>query len=91
MTKTNRLEYEYILEIADRALPLYADFGLPDDKLTITMDLDFAHECYPIDLFALLKADESTFVHDVFGIRRHMNRRTKKLEGCFVPRTALAE
>ena len=30
--------------------------------------------------------DDHNFAHDVFGIRRHMNRKTAKLEDHFVPR-----
>jgi hypothetical protein len=88
-THTSKLEFDYIMKIADRALPLYAEVNLPDSKLTISMDLEFAHASSPIDLAALLVADDQTFNHDVLGIRRHMNRKTCKLEGCFGPRTAL--
>jgi hypothetical protein len=82
---------DYILEIADRALGLYREFGLQDNKLTVTMDLEFAHHAVTIDLPGLLAADNETFAHDVFGIRRHINRKTGQLEGCFLPRTALQE
>ena len=52
------------------------------------MDLDYADQDCPLDLSALLEAPDSDFAHDVFGIRRHLNRQTKKLEGHFLPRYA---
>lgn len=87
--KISRYELEQISKIADRALPLYAELDLPDNKLTITMDLASAHIDCPIDLAELLVADDATFGHDVLGIRRHINRKTAKLEDSFLPRTAL--
>lgn len=39
-----------------------------------------------LDLTALLAADDSNFAHDVFGIRRHLNRDTGELEDFFTPR-----
>lgn len=89
--KTTRAEFDYILQIANRAAPLYAEFNLPDSKLTISMDLEFAHASCPIDLPALLAADDRTFNHDVLGIRKHMDRTLGKLYGCFVPRTAVTQ
>lgn len=40
----------------------------------------------PVDLAALLKADNREFVHDAFGIARHINRETGELMDCFLPR-----
>lgn len=42
----------------------------------------------PLKLEALAKADEANFAHDVFGIRRHIDRETGKLGDCFLPRFA---
>jgi hypothetical protein len=40
----------------------------------------------PLRLFDLAAAPEFDFVHDVFGIYRHIDRETGKLSDCFVPR-----
>ncbi len=51
------------------------------------MDITAAHRngC-PLKLDELLKAEDFDFAHDVFGIRRYINRKTGKLENCFLPR-----
>jgi len=45
----------------------------------------------PLRLRELLLADDFNFVHDLFGIRRHLNRETGKLGDHFVPRFAMPE
>jgi hypothetical protein len=84
-----REEYEVILAIADRAVPMYRAAGIGYGKLSIALDLEYAHQDVGIDLPRLLAADEATFAHDLLGIRQHLNHQTHKLENCFVPRTAL--
>jgi hypothetical protein len=42
----------------------------------------------PLKLEELLAADDMNFAHDVFGIRRHIDRTTGELQDCFVPRYA---
>ncbi len=61
----------------------------PDDAMTISMDVTACHAngC-PLDLEKLLDAPDFDFAHDVMGIRRHIDRKTGKLGGCFVPRCA---
>lgn len=44
-----------------------------------------------LDLQALSQADDFNLQHDVFGIRRHLDRDTGKLKDCFLPRFAMAE
>jgi hypothetical protein len=57
------------------------------DGLDINMDITAAHlNGNPLRLEALLAADDFNFVHDVFGIRRHLDRKTGKLGDCFLPR-----
>ena len=91
----NRQQIEQLSKIADAALELYAGWDIPDDKLTVMMDLEHAHDAAPLDLDAMLSAaTRSTvsrwryadFVHDMLGIRRHINRATGQLENCFSPR-----
>ena len=58
-------------------------------KIDVLMDIEATHNngC-PLRLSDLWAADNFNFFHDIFGIRRHLNRTTKKLEDCFVPRFA---
>jgi hypothetical protein len=57
-------------------------------RINLSMDIAAAHIALPIDLDRLLAADSTTFMHDIGGISRHINRDTGELGGCFVPRTA---
>jgi len=53
------------------------------------MDLTATHlNGCPLKLAALAEADEFNLAHDVGGIYQHINRRTGKLERCFLPRFA---
>lgn len=76
-----------IMKIVDRALDIFHAY--PVDRLELTMDLFAVHAngC-PLKLDELLEADESDFIHDVGGIRRHLNRKTGGLEHAFMPRYA---
>ena len=82
-------EYRLISKIAARvqAELLYGNTGRL--KIDIEMDLAAAHEDVGLDLQKLLDADDANFGHDINGIARHLNRETRKLEGCFLPRCAL--
>jgi hypothetical protein len=62
-----------------------------EDRITLTMDLTAVHLNTPLDLQALLEADQFDFAHDVAGIQRHINRNTGKLGGCFLPRSAVPQ
>ena len=87
--KVSRVEHEQINEIVDRAMWLVTRKRLPVERRDILMDLTAVHAngC-PLRLDELAGADEFDFIHDVFGIRRHLDRSTGKLGGCFVPRFA---
>jgi hypothetical protein len=78
---------EIIEKIAARAVEMAGKLGVPYTMMTATMDLTACHlNGNPLKLADLLAADDSNFAHDVFGIRRHINRQTGKLEGFFRPR-----
>jgi hypothetical protein len=63
--------------------------GYPDDRVTLDMDLTACHcNGCPINFQKLLDAPAFDFAHDIYGIRRHINRETGQLENCFVPRCA---
>lgn len=57
------------------------------DRLEITMDLTACHaNGNPLRLADLLAANDFDFIHDVYGIRVHLNRRTGRLGDHFTPR-----
>ncbi len=62
------------------------------DPMEYRMDLTAAHAngC-PMDFERLLGADDFNFLHDVFGIERHLDRATGKLQNSFHPRFAKKE
>lgn len=72
--------------IADRAMNL----GFQHPKMEILMDISAAHAngC-PLRLKDLLDADDFNFMHDIVGIRKHLNRETGQLDGRFLPRFAV--
>ncbi|KVZ18619.1 hypothetical protein WT88_29495 [Burkholderia stagnalis] len=79
--------------VASRYQAMRKDMGLtPVDMLDLHMDLTACHAngC-PIDWEKLNGADDVTLAHDVGGIQRHINRRTGKLEDCFLPKCAAPE
>ena len=59
------------------------------DYLGISMDLIACHlnGCF-LDLPALLVATDTSFIHDVTGISRHIDKKTGVLADCFIPHCA---
>lgn len=83
-------DLRHVREIVTRAEALTKKFGHGTiDSLSTTMDLIACHNhgC-KLDLGELAKADDFNLAHDVFGIARHLNRETGKLEGHYRPRYA---
>lgn len=60
------------------------------DRLSTAMDLTACHAngC-PLDLPKLAAADNFNLAHDVFGIARHLDRKTGKLRDYFDPRCSM--
>lgn len=86
----SKTEHELAQRITDRALSLCARLGGdPCRRQDVLMDIVATHAngCR-LRLEELLHADDANFGHDVFGIRRYLNRETGELTGCFVPRFA---
>lgn len=78
---------EMIVEVVERAIRLARDAGWNYDRMDAEMDVTACHlNGCKLDLPKLLRADDFTFAHDVFGIRRHLNRTTGALLDCFSPR-----
>ena len=83
-------DVEKVVEIAKATISACKAYGIEhDNRTTVMMDLMAcnANGC-PLDWDRLLKFDDANLLHDVLGIRKHINRTTGKLEGCFVPRCA---
>lgn len=85
-------EARTITAIAQRAVHMAANAGISYPFMDADMDITACHvNDHPLRLGELLGADDFNFAHDVFGIRRHLNRETGKLEDCFVPRFAVPQ
>jgi hypothetical protein len=84
----SKKESDLISKIAERVLNMGIFPGLK--KTDLMMDITACHcNGNPLDLEKLLAADDFNFLHDVGGIRRHLNRTTGKLLECFSPRCSL--
>ncbi len=80
---TKKEEMRTIEKIVDRAKNKYNEI----DRLSLSMDIGACHaNGNPLNLSELLEADDLNFFHDVFGIMKHLNRKTGKLEDFFSPR-----
>ena len=88
-TPANNGERQMFDAIIDRAMGL----GIynADERLDAEMDLSATMKHTPMNLPALLGADNFNFGHDLGGIKRHINRTTGALEDCFLPRFALPQ
>ncbi len=88
----SKKDFVLIERIATRATRLAERATVTYSVLDAQMDLTACHAngC-PLRLPALFLAGEFDFLHDVLGIRRHLNRRTGKLENHFWPRSAVKE
>ena len=74
---------------ADRAKKVAEKHGDPMNQGHVMMDLSATiAQGVPLRLKELLAADDFNFIHDVWGIQRHLNRETGKLENHFWPRFA---
>ena len=83
----SRVEMRLIEKIAKRAVALAASMEFDLEREQIEMDVTACHaNGNPLDLEKLLAANDGDFGHDVFGIRKHIDRTTGQLRDCFVPR-----
>ena len=88
MTDTTRQELELISNIANRALSMFQEQGVPAKKLDLFMDIEYAHRDAPMDLQKLADFPDGDFGHDIAGIYNNFNRETLKMENSFSPRCA---
>lgn len=90
--QTSREDHDLLNQIADRAVVMAKAAGVDYDKLTASMDVTACHcNGCALDLPKLLAAPDADFGHDIFGIRRHIDRTSGELRNLFVPRCALPE
>ena len=54
--------------------------------LDARMSLMAAHSVEALNLDRLLKSDDESFIHDLYGIDDHVDHETGKLLNCFLPR-----
>lgn len=88
-TAATKTEIEIISEIARRAISMTAGTDIDYPMQDAMMDIEACHcNGCPLKLRELAGAPSADFSHDVFGIRRHLNRETGQLENCFLPRFA---
>ena len=82
-------EHRQIGKIAAAAVTAAKEAGIEYPFQDAVMDITACHAngC-PLDLGKLLTAPASDFGHDVFGIRRFIDRSTGQLTQCFLPRCA---
>jgi len=83
-------EARLVKRIADRAYLRIQQLSCPLYKrATCASDVSQVHagSC-PLDLQRLLKASDFDFLHDIFGIKKHLDRRIGRLRNNFRPRTA---
>lgn len=82
-------EMTLIVQIADKAAKMAKEMSIKYPKQAAITDITACHcNGCPLDLKGLLEADSFDFGHDVFGIRRSLDRQTGKLMDYFDPRYA---
>lgn len=76
---------ETLISVLNRAERIAKKHRVKINRGSLIMDLESLPD---LDLERLLSFPDSDFAHDVFGIRRHMDRKQwpGKLTGCFEPR-----
>lgn len=77
-------EFLVVRAIAERSVEL----GIHKKVLDAEMDIAATAYFVPLRLTELRDADDFNFIHDLGGIRGHLNRETGLLENFFLPRFA---
>ena len=81
--ETRKKQFLMINKIIERAYKLDM---VRFDRFTLYMDLEVADDIFHLRFDDLLNSDNGNFAHDVCGIQRHIDRQTKTILDCFVPR-----
>lgn len=91
--KVSKTDQRIIQQIADRATAMASNLetaAYPTVDAMMDITAVHANGC-PLRLSELLAAEPFDFSHDVFGVRRHLNRETGQLENFFTPRFAIPQ
>ena len=83
MKANSKQQFLMINKIIERAYKLEL---VASDRFTLYMDLEVADDIFNLRLDDLLNSDNGNFAHDVCGIQNHIDRGTKTILDCFVPR-----
>tara|TARA_A100000172_G_scaffold22229_1_gene12620 strand:+ start:109 stop:366 length:258 start_codon:yes stop_codon:yes gene_type:complete len=75
-----------LIKTARNVSPEYDSF-VRVDPISAFLSVEAANEVIPLDFDRML-ADPIAALHDLYGIGRHLNPETKKLENGFYPRFA---
>jgi hypothetical protein len=87
--EASKTEYRIIGRIVKRAKEIAESQGVRLDAGQLEMDIVVCHmNGCRLDLERLLAFDDGSFGHDVFGIRKYIDRSTGELTECFLPRCA---
>ena len=83
----NKQDWKKIGDLAARYETLCWIQGVkPDDRLTTEMDLELAVEAGSLSLDKLGRAGNHTFIHDIGGIKTHIDRAKRVFDTTFLPR-----
>lgn len=93
--KTTKEETAAIGKLARLASEMGKEFGIQYSVMDANMDLTACHangNLLDLDRMVgeIIADGGRNLGHDFFGIRRHINRQTGQLEGCFVPRFSIS-
>ncbi len=83
--KMTREDYRKLDRVVNR---IYAEGLNYTDRVSTAMDIEATYESTTMGLDKLLGFDRFNFAHDIIGIANNINRRTRKLDNCFLPRCA---
>ena len=84
----NKNDFMTIVKICERAESMGINWG---NRLTGLLDIENAHKEFNLRLDEFLTADDANFAHDFIGIQNNINRKTFRMENCFVPRFSSAD
>lgn len=85
--EVSEADAKLIDRIARRAADMVKQHTSSFNQVHCAMDITAVHvNGNPLDLAQLAESEDMHFVHDVWGIRRHINRSTGQLENDFSPR-----
>jgi len=83
--KMTKVDYLKVGKVVDRVFKEKLNYS---DRMTIIMDISATCEDVGLDLDKLLGFDKFNFGHDICGISQNINRRTAKIDNCFLPRSS---